>query len=86
MYGTQQQMQCGGSCSSTDYARMLAHWAKMELLKEKVKARMDQKYGKQLDAMADLIAEVVVEESRTAEEAERREEKLETAFEELDGE
>ncbi|MBI5226260.1 hypothetical protein HY994_03400 [Candidatus Micrarchaeota archaeon] len=86
MYGTQQQTQCGNSCSSTDYARMLAHWAKMELLKEKVKARMDEKYGKQLDALADLIAEVVMDDAKTQDEAESRDEKLETAFDQLDGE
>ena len=65
------------------YARMIARWAKVELLREKVKQRIDAKYGKKLDKIADLIVEVVVEEAKNATEAERKEAELEDSFENL---
>lgn len=82
MYGMQTQVTCGGSsCSTVDYARALAHWAKIELLKEKVKQRMEASYGKQLDKTADLIVEVLSERMKNAEELEKKEGELEQAFE-----
>ena len=81
---------CGpsGSCSSSscgeaDYARALAHWAKMELLKEKVKQRIDARHGAKLDKMADLIVELVESERKSQEEMYAKEEELASQFESL---
>lgn len=77
---------CGASaCGSVDYTRAIVAWAKIELLKEKVKARLNEKYGKQLDALADLVVEVVAERSQSEEGLEVREEKLAQAWDEIDG-
>ncbi|MBI5224878.1 hypothetical protein HY989_03330 [Candidatus Micrarchaeota archaeon] len=46
-------------CSSVDYAEMIANWARKEILKEKVKARMEKEYGKELDSLAGMIVEFV---------------------------
>ncbi len=73
---------CGGSsCGEADYARALAHWAKVELLKEKVKSRIDARHGPKLDKMADLIVEMVESESKTQEELYAKEEELARQFE-----
>ena len=45
-----------------DYRKLLLNWAKTELLKEKVKAKLDKKYGKELEALADALVEVMSEE------------------------
>ncbi len=78
--------QCGPS--SMDYAFLLGHWAKKEILKEKVKKRMEAEYGKQLDAIADMIVEFVKDRNATQVEldkkAEALEEKMETVFGEDD--
>ena len=78
-----QQKVCVASCGNESYARAITSWAKMELLKEKVKQRMDQRYGKQLDKVADLLVEVVSERAKGVKEIEAREEELQNAFEEL---
>ena len=74
---------CASECDQADYARSLAHWAKVELLKEKVKQRMDDKYGPQLDKIADLVTEVVVESAKNVGQLERKEEELEDAWDEF---
>jgi hypothetical protein len=50
---------------SENYAIKLSNWAKKELLREKVKKRMEQKYGKELNRMADLIVEMIEDEGKT---------------------
>lgn len=83
----QRQVMCGSSaCGPSDYAQAIATWAKMELLKEKVKARMNEKHGKQLDALADLIVEVVAERSQSEETREAQEEKLAQAWDQIESE
>ncbi len=52
----------GFGASGVDYREMLLNWAKAELLKEKVKAKLDKKYGKELEALADALVEVMGEE------------------------
>ena len=84
MYGNQVQVYCGGAKCDVDYAERIAHWARMELLKEKVKQRLEAKYGKQLDKIADLIVDVVSERSRSDEELANKEEALENAFDAMD--
>lgn len=86
MYGMQRQVMCqGAACGPTDYAHALAQWAKVELLKEKVKARIEKTHGAQLDALADLIVEVVTESRQTADAQDRQEEKLADAWDRVDG-
>ncbi len=86
MYGMQRQVMCEGACGPSDYAQALATWAKVELLKEKVKARMDARHGKQLDALADLIVEVVAERSQSDENRDAQEEKLAQAWDQIESE
>ncbi|MBI4399523.1 hypothetical protein HY570_02130 [Candidatus Micrarchaeota archaeon] len=83
MYGTQMQMTCESGCREVDYATALSKWGKVELLKEKVKQKMDQRYGAKLDKLAELIVEVVAEKAKKGEELEDKEEKLAKGFEEL---
>lgn len=82
MYGTQMQVMCGSSCGP-DYGLALAHWAKVELLKEKVKQRMDKRFGPKLDKIADLVVEIALERAKSADELDGKREKLDSAFEEL---
>ncbi len=62
MYGYRVLCSTQGDCapSSVDHASRLAEWAKAELLKEKVKAKLDKRYGVKLDALADTIVDVLV--------------------------
>lgn len=86
MNGLQRQVVCGGAaCGPADYAHALAQWAKVELLKEKVKARINEKHGAQLDSLADLIVEVVTERSQSSDAQARQDEKLAEAWDELGG-
>ncbi|VVC03475.1 Uncharacterised protein [Candidatus Burarchaeum australiense] len=57
-----------------DYREMLLNWAKAELLKEKVKAKLDKKYGKELDALADALVEVMGEEGEQKKELGKKKE------------
>ena len=82
MYGMQYRT-CGIEYSERDYAEQVARWAKMELLKEKVKQRMDAKYGKQLDAVADLVVEMLEERAKSVDALEEQEHKLADAFDAL---
>ena len=86
MMNRQVQVLYGPECESVDYARMLAHWAKVELLKEKIKERMEAKYGKQIEKMADLVVEVIAERARNSEQIEHKEDELEDLFYGLGGE
>ena len=85
MYGNQVQVYCGGASCETDYADRIAHWARMELLKEKVKMRLDAKYGKQLDKVADLIVDLVSERTKSDEELTQKETDLREALDAMDG-
>ena len=78
------QIACQQEIQPNKYAKMLSNWAKAELLKEKVKQRMEAKYGKQLDSLADLIVEVMEDQGRSNARSEQQEEDLENAFDDLD--
>ena len=78
------QLVCQQQMEPNRYAKLLSQWARAELLKEKVKQRMEIKYGKQLDSLADLIVEVAEEQARNHEKIQDKGEELENAFEELD--
>ena len=89
MYGNKCSIEsgsCGSTCSEADYAKALSQWARIELLKEKVKARIAKEYGTKLDKIADLIADVVAEKVKTQKELEKTHTELKNAFNELDEE
>ena len=89
MYGNKcniERSECGTNCGEADYAKALSEWARVELLKEKVKARIAKEYGAKLDKIADLIAEVVAERTKTQKELEKTHGELKSAFEEFYGE
>lgn len=67
----------------TDYARGLEHWAKVELLTEKVKKRLVECFGEKLDKMADLVVAVVVESQKSEGGLARKQGELSDAFESL---
>ena len=71
-----------------DYRKLLLKWAQAELLKEKVKAKLDKKYGKQLDEIAGTLVEVMVEEKQGIQQlAEKKEDvcsKLQLFFDNLE--
>ena len=77
------QKTCGSACGEADYARALAQWAKMELLKEKVKQRIDAKHGAKLEKVADLIVELVEAEQNSEEQMWKKEEELREQFESI---
>lgn len=71
-------------CSAQpDYAAMLADWARIELLKEKVKERMNAKYGEKLDKMADLIVDIISQEHESSEKFEDSREELYEEYESM---
>lgn len=81
---------CNPGCKSrscgdaqVDYAIMLSHWAKAELLKEKIKQRMDSHYGKNLDKIADLIVEVIADKTKTRTSIQKKRQEIQEAFTEL---
>ncbi len=53
------QIICQQENKPRQHAKMLSNWAKAELLKEKVKQKMEAKYGKRLDSLADFTVEVM---------------------------
>lgn len=78
------QMQCiGASCAEVDYGKAIVYWAKAELLKEKVKQKIDEKYGKKLDEVAELLVEVISEKEKSLKGAEDKQEELRIAFAQL---
>ncbi|MBI2079676.1 hypothetical protein HYT84_02845 [Candidatus Micrarchaeota archaeon] len=75
---------CGEyKCREISYVNALAHWAKVELLKEKVKERVNAQHGAKLDKVADLISEIIAEKSKNVKDLNKKDQELKTAFEEL---
>jgi len=83
-------LNCRGGSSyvqieTADYRRMLLGWAKAELLKEKVKAKLDKKYGKEIDGIAETLVEVMVKDQETRKEQTKKKDdvrnKLQSFFE-----
>jgi hypothetical protein len=81
----------GGCCSEGQYDKLdmflyMAKGAKMELLKEKMKLKVEAAAGKKLDKVADLIVGSLMERYKAEGEASSRKqelnEKLEKIFEE----
>lgn len=84
MYGRMQYCSAGGcGGQEVDYAAMIAGWAKTEILREKVKARLEKKYSAQLDKVADLVVEVITQRAASEDAVESSESELQEAVEGL---
>ena len=91
---SEQSCGCGNSgecCSEGQYDKVdmfiyMAKGAKMELLKEKMKKRLEATEGKRLDKVADLIVGALLDQYKTEEDISKRKqelsEKLDKIFEE----
>ena len=76
---------CESSCCESGYDKMsmflyLVHSAKMELIKEKMKKKLESVKGRQLDQVADLFVNAMMEEYKNKAEAERKREELQQKF------
>ena len=75
----QQGCECGtqSQCCTGEYDRMammmyLAKSAKMELIKEKVKKKLESAEGKKLDKIADLLIEAMAERRKSSIDSEKK--------------
>ncbi len=76
------------SCCGKDYDKMdmmmwLAHSAKMELIKEKMKKRLESVKGKKLDQVAELFVNAMMDEYKDRAGTEKRKEELREKFESI---
>ena len=71
---------CEGQYSKMDMFMYLVHSAKMELIKEKMKKKLDAVKGKQFDQVADLFVNAMMEKYKDEAEAEKRREDLQQKF------
>ena len=89
--GSNEGSQCGCSCESScgriydkiDMFMYLVHSSKMELIKEKMKKKLEAAKGKQFDQVADLFVNAVMEKYKDEAESERKKEELRQKFEEI---
>ena len=58
----------------------LVHSAKMELIKEKMKKKIEAVKGKQLDQVADLFVNAMMEKYKDEAESEKKREELQEKF------
>ena len=76
---------CEGSCEGKydkmDMFMYLAHSAKMELIKEKMKKRLEATEGKKLDKVAELFVEAMLEKWKDKAEISKKWEELREKFE-----
>ena len=85
----QEQCDCSSdNCCEKGYDKIdmfmyLVHSAKMELVKEKMKKRLEAVKGKKLDQVAELFVEAVMEEWKGKAESEKRKEELREKFESI---
>ena len=85
----QDQCNCSseGSCcesySKVDMMMWLVHKAKMEIIKEKMKKKLEAVKGKQLDQVADLFVNAMMEKYKDEAESEKKREELAQKFEEI---
>ena len=85
------QEQCNSSsdCSSErsyskiDMMMWLVHKAKMELIKEKMKKKLEASKGKQLDQVADLFINAMMEKYKDEAESEKRRQELAQKFDDI---
>ena len=67
---------CGGNYDKTDMFMYLAHSAKMELIKDKMKKKLEATQGKKLDKIADLFVDAMMEKWKDKAELSRKKEEL----------
>lgn len=67
---------CEGEYSKLDMFLYMAKGAKMELLKEKIKKRLEASHGKKLDKVAELIVEALLEKYKSESDAYKRRQEL----------
>jgi len=58
----------------------LAHSAKMELIKEKMKKKLEAAKGKKLDQVAELFVDAMMEKYKDEAESEKKKEELQQKF------
>ena len=71
---------CEGRSGKIDMFMYLVHEAKMELIKEKMKKRLEAMKGKQFDQVADMFVNAMMEKCKDKAESERKMEELEQKF------
>ncbi|HLC59832.1 MAG TPA: hypothetical protein VJJ52_00205 [Candidatus Nanoarchaeia archaeon] len=78
---------CSGesNCCEKSYDKMgmmmwLAHSAKMELIKEKMKKKLEAAKGKKLDQVAELFVDAMMEKYKDEAESEKKKEELQQKF------
>ena len=79
---------CESDCCERGYDKIdmfmyLVHSAKMELVKEKMKKRLEAAKGKQLDQVADLFVNAMMDKYKDEAESERKREELRQKFENI---
>ena len=67
---------CEREYSKLDMFLYMAKGAKMELLKEKMKKRLEASHGKKFDRVADLIVDALLEQYKTEDEASKKRQEL----------
>ena len=74
--GCEQGGCCEGEYDKLDMFLYMAKGAKMELLKEKMKKRLEASHGKKLDKVADLIVEALLEQHKTEDDISKKKQEL----------
>jgi len=67
---------CEGEYSKLDMFLYMAKGAKMEILKENMKKRLEASHGKKLDKVADLIVGALLEQYKSESDASKRRQEL----------
>ena len=70
---------CGSGCGEMDYLRMivyLAKEAKAEMIKDKIKTRLEKTHGKKLDKIADIAVEALQAKCEMGNERQKKMEEL----------
>lgn len=78
----------GGCCSERQYDKLdmffcLAKDAKMELLKEKMKKKLEASHGKKLDQVAELIVGALIERYKAESDISKRRQELNEKLEKI---
>ena len=74
---------CEDSHGKLDMFMYLVHSAKMELIKEKMKKKLEAMKGKQYDQVADLFVNAMMEKYKDEAESESKREELAQKFEDI---
>ena len=74
---------CDGEYDKLDMFLYMAKGAKMELLKEKMKKRLESSDGKKLDSIAELIVGALLEQYKLESDASKRRQELNEQLEKI---